>query len=200
MTFVPAPGIVQIAPIFDLKGQRCENVYHYRVGGTIDRAKLQAMAITYLTWFVAHNNLFSDSLGLQLIYCRDLSTANSQTFDFVPTGTTDGSRTSPTLPNNCTLAVKRETGFAGRSRRGRLYWTGITEDMLSDSNSLLQATAAALAAAQNTLLAAQIADNAAQEVVLHRKLGTGSDVVEYTVTDFVIDSQRRRLPGHNRHH
>lgn len=200
MAFVPAPGIVQVSPIITLDGQRCQNNFHYSVAGAIDRAKLQAMATTYLMWFTASAGIFTNTAELSLIYCRDLTTANSETLDFAPVAVTDGTRASPPLPNNCTLAIKRESGKAGRSRRGRLYHVGLTQDMLSGHNIVNPAQAANLAIQYNTLMADQLAANAATEVILHRATGTGTVIVEYTVTDNNIDSQRRRLPGHNIHH
>lgn len=200
MTFVPAPGIIQLNAIFQQAGQSTENTFHYHTGATIDRALLQAMATTYLMWFTANAGLFSNAVALTLIYLRDLTTQESQTFDFVPHTTADGTRTSPMLPNNVTLAIKRETGLAGRSRRGRIYWPGITEDMQSSSNEILTGTAATLAVQLNTLLSSQLSDNSVTEVIYHRKVGTGTPVVGYTITDLNLDSQRRRLPGHNRHH
>jgi hypothetical protein len=52
----------------------------------------------------------------------------------------------------------------------------------------------------NTLMNAQLADNSATEVILHRKTGLFTPIVGYTMADFTIDNQRRRLPDHNRHH
>lgn len=200
MAFVPAPGIVQVSPIITIANQRCQNSFYYQVAGAIDRAKLRAMATTYLMWFTASAGIFTNTAELILIYCRDLTTANSETLDFAPVATTDGTNASPALSNNCTLAIKRESGKAGRSRRGRLYHIGLVQSMLNSSNTLLPSQASNIAVQYNTLMASQLTDNGAVEVILHKKLGTGTPIVEYTVTDNVIDSQRRRLPGHNIHH
>jgi len=200
MPFVAAPGIVQLNGIMTLGGQNAENTFHYKPSGTINVALLTAMAVTYVNWWAAHAGLYSNTVGLTLVYLRDLTTQTGLTLDYAPSTTTNGTRTAQPLPNNCTLAIKRETGLAGRANRGRVYWVGICEDMLSDANTLVHAVAANLAASLNTLLAAQLSDNSAQEVILHRHVGTGTPVVGYVETDDTIDSQRRRLPGHNVHH
>lgn len=200
MPFVPAAGIISLNGIMTLAGQRVENTFHYHVTATINRALLQAMATTYVTWWASNAGLYSDTTALVLVYLRDLTTQSGQTLDFVPAATTDGTRANPALSNNCTLAIKRETGLAGRQNRGRVYWVGLTTNMLSDSNTLIHGTAATLAGALNTLMAAQLSGNAATEVIYHRSLGTGTPVVGYVETDDVLDSQRRRLPGHNIHH
>lgn len=200
MPFVPAPGIVQMNAIMTLSDEKVENTFHYRVAGTITRTVLHNMAQTYVTWFAAHASLFSNTTGLILIYLRDLSSASGFTLDFTPATTTDGSRTSTALPNNATIAVKRETGLAGRKNRGRVYWVGLTQDMLSNPNQIILGTGAALATALDALRTQELSDNGATEVILHRALGTGTDVAGYVLSDQTIDSQRRRLPGHNRHH
>ena len=200
MPAVPAPGIVQLNGIMTLADEKVENTFHYRVSGTVTRAILEAMANTYVSWWSAYAGLYGTSVGLILVYVRDLSSSSGQTLDFVPTSTTDGTRTSPLLPNNVTIAIKRETGLAGRSNRGRVYWVGITQDMLSSPNQMVLGTAASLAAALDNLRTSQASANSATEVILHKASGTGTDVIGYVPADQTLDSQRRRLPGHNRHH
>lgn len=199
MPFVPAPGIITMATIMTWNGERVENTFNYHSAGTINSTLLQAMAQTYVNWFTAHESDFSNTVGLELIYLRDLTSQTSTTFEFIPPTSTDGTRTSPTLPNNCTLAIKRQTGLAGRQNRGRVFHVGLTEDLLSGVNTVAQSQAALLATHYSSLLASQLTDNAVTEVIYHRKLGTGTTVLGYVCSDFVLDSQRRRLPGHNRH-
>lgn len=177
-----------------------ENTFHYHVTTTIDLAKLGSMAARYIAWWTANVGLYSNDVGLELVYVRDLTTASGATLDLAPTTTTDGTRTSNMLPNNVSFAIKRGTGLAGRANRGRIYWVGITEDMQSGKNTMKIATAGGLSAALNTLLSDMNASESAIEVILHRHLGTGTPVVAYTAADLNLDAMRRRLPGHNRHH
>lgn len=200
MSFVPAPGIVQLNGIMTLNDEKVENTFHYRVSGTIDRTILHNIAQTYVTWWAAHAGLYGTSVGLILVYVRDMGSQSGATLDFVPAATTDGTRTSSLLPNNVTIAIKRETGLAGRKNRGRVYWVGITQDMLSSPNQMVLGTAASLASALDALRTSQSSGNSATEVILHRASGTGTDVIGYVPADQTLDSQRRRLPGHNRHH
>lgn len=183
-----------------LAGERVENTFHYLLGVEPDIPTMTAMANTYIAWWVANAGLYSNACGLVLIYLRSLTTQTSPTVEIVPGATTTGTRVSPLKPNNCSIAIKRQTGHAGRKNRGRVYWVGITNDMMSDSNDLIPLTAANMAGALNTLLSDQAVGNAAQEVILHRSDGTTTPVISYTVVDQAVDSQRRRLPGHNRHH
>lgn len=200
MSFVPAPGIVTVNAIMALSNERVENTFNYAVSGTIDQAKLKAMCDTYIAWWTSHVGLFSVAVGLLLVYARDLTSQSSQTFEEAPATTLDGTRTSILLPNHVTFAIKRQTGLAGRKNRGRVYWVGITEDMTVSTNQIIAGTASSLATALDALRTTQSSSNGAVEVILHRALGTGTPVIGYTPSDQNIDSQRRRLPGHNRHH
>jgi hypothetical protein len=72
--------------------------------------------------------------------------------------------------------------------------------MTSGPNLVIAGTAITLATQLDELRLAQLSDNGATEVILHRADGTHTPVTQYVCSDFVIDSQRRRLPAHNRHH
>lgn len=200
MTFVNAPGIVTMGAIWSLDGERAENTFNYKVTGTIDVAKLNAMATTYATWAAANVAQFTDTALLLLVYMRDLTTQFGLTLDFTPTSTIQGTNASGLLPNNVTFALKRETGLAGRKNRGRIYWLGVNSNQRGAPQTLLSATANAWVGLLNNLMNSQASSNSAQEVIYHRALGTGTPVIGYTYTDLTLDSQRRRLPGHNRHH
>lgn len=200
MPFVPAPGVVQMSTILTWNSERCENVFHYHTSATIDAALLHNMANQYVIWFGAHEADFSNTVQLSLIYLRDLTTQFGLTLDFAPTTSLDGSRTSPSLSNNCSIAIKRQSGLAGRKNRGRLYHIGLTQDLKDSNNTIIPSQAAGIANDYNSFMSDMLTDWGMQEVILHRKDGTFTPISNYTLTDFVIDSQRRRLPGHNRHH
>lgn len=199
MPFVNAPGIVEMAPIWEVDGQPCENTFYYKVTGTIDIAKLTAIANSYITWAAAHVDQWATNCRLLKVYMRDLTTQHSATVDIIPTSSVVGTKTGNALPNNVTFALKRMTGLAGRANRGRIYHLSVVEDDRDGDNQYTPARATSLVTNLNTLLAAQNTANSAQEVVFHRNLGTGTTVIGYTFTDLDLDSQRRRLPGHNRH-
>lgn len=201
MTFVPAPGIVILDAIWGTGEQLVENTYAYRVTGTIDNAKLTAMAVTYQTWAAANTSLFSDQYALEKIYVRDMTTQGSHSVEYNPTSVIDGTDSSAVLPNNVSWALKRFTGLAGRANRGRIYWIGLTMGDLDATNqAITKARANLRITAALALMSSQSTSNGAVEVIYHRKLGTGTDVFSYAYSDLFLDSQRRRLPGHNIHH
>lgn len=200
MPFVPAPGIVQFDGIWSLDGQNVENTFNYKKGGAITYADLQAMATTYFNWVAATLSAWPTNCQVVKAYVRDLTSASSVVGEFKPVVPLVGSATGTVLPNSCTIAIKRQTQHAGRANRGRVYWLALREADRADDNHIIPARADSFAADLNTLMASQLADNAATEVILHRKFGTSTDVTSYLLTDYTIDNQRRRLPDHNRHH
>jgi hypothetical protein len=200
MSFVPAPGVVALNAIFTLDNQNCENTFNYRVSGTIDYAKLQAMANTYFAWALSVISAWPTNVQINKCYVRDLTTAGSVVGEFLPSSPLVGTAAGTTLPNNNTIAIKRETQHAGRTNRGRIYWVGIRREDLADANHMIPARATSFATNLNTLKSSQSSANSAVEVILHRGSGTTTDVTNYVCADFTVDSQRRRLPDHNRHH
>lgn len=197
--FVPAPGVVSVDAIFLQDNQKVENTYHYHVSGTIDQAKLQGIATTYFSWMNARLGDWPTNVECISIYLRDLTTANSATAEGTPLTALIGTKTGAALPNNVTIALKRQTGLAGRANRGRLYWVGLTASDVSDANHIANSRVNQMRDALNTLMTAQVTDNAAQEVILHKKLGTYTPILGYTYSDLTLDAMRRRLPDHNRH-
>lgn len=200
MPFVPAPGIVTLDAIWQQANEIVENTFAYHLAGAITAANLTAMAAAYAAWVSGHTNFFATDCQLNKIYLRDMTSVNAQTLEYnvVPpiVGTAGGS----SMPNNVTFALKRQTGLAGRRMRGRVYIIGLTDTMLDSSRQQLTSTwGGNLNTAYNALMAAMLAGPAATEVVYHRALGTGTNVAGYVFSDLYLDSQRRRLPGHNRH-
>lgn len=200
MPFVPASGIVSMQCIWSLDNQNVENTFNYQVAGTIDRAKLHDMAASYAAWVSANASGYPSNSQLLKIYLRDMSTQNGTTLEFIPATTIVGTNATSVLPSNVTLAIKRETGKAGRAMRGRIYLIGISANQRNDDNHISSAVALSFVTQLNTLMATQLSANGATEVIYHRHLGTGTPVVGYVTSDLTFDSQRRRLPDHNRHH
>lgn len=112
-----------------------------------------------------------------------------------------GSDSSGGLPTGVTAAVKRFTGVPGRSYRGRIFWLGTPHSALvSGSEDTLQTsfTTGVVGALSNlaTQLTAASADW--EQVVYSRVADVATPVFGWTFADAFVDSQRRRLAGHNR--
>lgn len=199
MPFVAAPGIVSIDAVWTIDQQPVENTFHYKPTVAITRDLLSSMCNTYITWANASIGNWSTQTGLLKVLARDLTTQAGLTFEAQPVPPVTGHNASQPLPNNVTIAIKRQSGLAGRALRGRVFHFGMAEDFLQEFNTLSVSFGNTLVAAYEGLMTAMVADNEAPEVILHRKLGTSTPVANYVLTDFTLDSQRRRLPGHNRH-
>lgn len=201
MTTPDAPGIVALNAIWQCASENVENTYHYHVAGTIDIAKLTAMAVTYKNWVAANVVLWSTQSGFIKAYLEDLSSSSAASLEYNPPTVVDGTDAGNILPNNVTWAVKRMTGLRGRANRGRIYWIGLTDASTDPSGQqITKPRADVRVTAAAALMASQFTDNGAQEVIYHKSHGTGTNVSGYSYSDLFLDSQRRRLPGHNIHH
>lgn len=204
--FIPFPNTIEIDAHYLVEDIPCENVYHVHGGAAWTSTSMAAAAAAFATWEAAEaaHHRSSDVLFVGA-HVRDLTTATSGEVDH--TDNVAGVLTGPRLPNHCTIAIKAGTGIAGRSFRGRTYWIGLTQDQLdtNDCNLIVIAVANAIVAHMAALIAVAW-PNSGQLVVASRRTG-GTDrttgvstpIIEYSLVDRFVDSQRRRLPAHNRH-
>jgi len=104
------------------------------------------------------------------------------------------------MPNQVTFAIKKQSGLTGRSARGRVYWIGLTRDMLQvDENKLKIADSDAVEAAVDAMRAA-ITATVWQAVIVSRffegaKRPTGivKNWISSDAVDIRVDTQRPRL-------
>lgn len=198
--FVPAPGVVSLDAIWVMDQQSMENTFHYHIGVAATSAILQGICNTYITWASANSALWTTAATFVKCYARDLTTQTGLVEEVVPPGPgIHGTDAASPLPNNVSFALTRRSGHAGRANRGRVFAFGITSAQMNGENSLAASRAGTYRSLYDGLMAAQLSDNNATEVILHRKLGTFIEVEQYGFSDLFVDSQRRRLPGHNRH-
>jgi hypothetical protein len=196
----PAPGIAALEAIWNIEGQICENTFHYTVAGGIDVAALNSIIACYENWVSTHPTLWHNASQLVKMQARDLTSSSGASVEANVTPPVSGTGGAGAQPNNVTFSLKRQTGLRGRKMRGRVFLLGIPTTSLDvGAQTLLVAVAAAYATAYNALLSSMLSAANATEVILHRSLGTGTQVTNYVYADLYMDSQRRRLPGHNRH-
>lgn len=207
MTFQPCPGIAEVVEQFNSGGQIVENVYHVQSDTPWTVTLLHTLLTTVQGWESATGSLHrhSDTLATYL-RAKDLTTQNGPE-DQLSINVDGQIATGDQLPNNVTFSVKAQTGIAGRAFRGRTYWVGMPKSYQDSTaiNTVLAARVSDIVGGLNTLLV-DLDAIAATPVVLSRYLnnvkrgnGIGTPIVSYAATDNYFDSQRRRLPGHNRH-
>jgi hypothetical protein len=227
MAFQPCPGIASITMEYSqFDGEFAENVFHVGRGDLSAWTAGQLAVITevFASWFdgggswAPLNNLsgfMQQNSQLLRVSGRGLDVEGGA--EFVHVSGASGVNPDDPLPNGVTFAVTLRTGFAGRSFRGRWYVPNLTEAGATTepdlnvikfdiANDLVNTTEAL--AAQVT-----IADAGAALVVLsrfnkdavpapphERATGIGTPVIGAGYHDLFMDYQRRRAPGHNRHH
>lgn len=133
-----------------------------------------------------------------------------------------GSSDQPALPNNVTVAIELRTANLGRSFHGRSYYPGAVESLTNpavDPNVVTPANVAILIAMYENLRtsmeAAEFSTLGVDDVIndrfplvvmsfvgagVERDPAVATQVTACTLSDPYVDSMRRRLPGHNRHH
>lgn len=202
MPFVPVSNTVEVTIKCLYDQQLAENtLYFTHDAGAPSTADIADLLATLESWF-GTNLLSAASQDVQLfsLHGRDLTTSAGPQADR-SSGMT-GVLLDPQLPNNDTLAISFRTGVAGRSFRGRNYIIGLTTAQVT-RNIVNPDVLSILLAAYEALPTAVSPDWA--HVVVSRKSGglwrtegVATPVASYVVTDNIVDSQRRRLPGRGR--
>jgi len=187
---------------FTTPGGVAENVLHFLVSAPeIGPDVLDAIGLALANWW--HSDLrvmVPSSIALQRIVLTDLSAEGSYqtvyTTDLPDTGTS----TFAHVPDNVTVAVRKGSGFSGRSNRGRIFHVGLNiaqivgdqiddaaQDALNDAYSALM-TLSPVGATVDFVIVSYCNDGAWR---------TTANLVAVTEigVDPNIDSQRRRLAG-----
>lgn len=207
MDFVPATGIAQFEQVFSTNGGNAENVWH------VLHTDLSAWTATQLTamcnviqgWEQSDARFRRVAAVTHLkTLARDLSVQFGS--EVTGSGSSPGTLAGAALPGNVTFAIKKESGKAGRAFRGRVYHIGCSESQQSgDTYNGVQVTG--LLSTYNNLLSLVNAVSNCQLVILQSQVNKvknnprkGIPIIDFAAVDENLDSQRRRLTGHNIHH
>lgn len=208
MVFVPVSNTCEVVMKYSDNTQQAANVYHVHNAGAWDVTTMTALANLFKTWESGTGSIYRNmNVYLYDIYVRDLTTANSLSFDVPVSPVINGQEgSSPQAPNNVTVAIKAQTGLAGRSFRGRSYWIGLSDNQIGGS-FVAAGSLANIVAALNTLRSSVNGVSGHTMVVASKRsggaprvAGVTTDITTWLAVDNAIDSQRRRLPFHNVHH
>lgn len=205
MAFVPVPNAVMAEIRMSLDNQLIENTLYFRPTAESGDTSLVGLGNALLLWWTTSYRVkLPDSVSLREIYLTDLDSATGPTHTQpAPAPAPIGLAATPVMPNNVTIAVSFRTGARGRSYRGRNYFGALGETQIS-SNTLDGATQAGIIAAYQALLSGSIADDWEWGVVSRftagapRVTGVFTPITSVLITDSIVDSQRRRLPGRGR--
>lgn len=204
MPFVSVPNTAEATVVYSgPNNNQMVNTYHFRrpVEGW-DPDSLQALGEALLDWEEnyarGHRSNQVRCLGVE---CRDLNTQDSFLVFVAKVPPIVGQINQGVLPANVTLAVSFRTPFAGRSFRGRSYWIGLAEGDVSGDfvspgrgdgivnacNALKDVVAPAVGA--ELVVVSKVANGQP------RTVGVATPVTSIGLTDFRVDTQRRRLIG-----
>jgi hypothetical protein len=201
MAFIPTLQTVRVDALQDLDGQHCENtLWYYSAGGTLDTVDMAGLGAAVNSVFTTSMVAFhSDSWTYRGCVVTDQTSESAPAVN-VPVTPAAGTDASVSAPNNVSFVIKFLTSGRGRSSRGRNYVVGIPNAQIG-GNQVDSFYVAGLVSAYEQLLIPSLDIDASLVVVSHyvdlapRAAGLAQPVTAISFTDYVVDSQRRRLPG-----
>lgn len=186
--------------VYDFLGQEIMNVFYWKGDAPLIAADLSGLVDEIHTAWAAHQKAHQ-STGLTLKYIEATALDTDGGAQVTVSVNETGSIAGNVYPGGVTIALKFSTGSAGRSFRGRMYWTGIAESQAS-GNVLLDAVADAFVTDMNDFFDdVETATGLTHVVVSYcngnawRTTGVATPVLTVLLTDKNLDSQRRRLAG-----
>lgn len=177
---------------------------HFSSGAALTTTTMNALIDAYIAWETAQGSqIRATTTGLNRIIATDLTTATSPVVDRQVLPVISGIGASQQCPNNVTVAVAIRTALRGRSYRGRIYHIGMPITHCVGSQ-LLAAERTDYTTRYSLLLALGVAPifhlGVLSRVQNKVRMANGIWTQATAITiDVNLDSQRRRLPGHNRH-
>lgn len=202
MAFIPVNLVAEVEMRYLWDAQRVENTlyFHSNPAVDLDTALMDALGLYMVTWFDDHlSNYLCTDISLQEVYITELTNDTAPTVSYVTGLPLPGLVAEDSCPNNDGVCVSFRTAGRGRSARGRNYVPGMRKTQLT--NSTWDTSYVDGIAGVYDLLRTAGPDNWAWGVVSRyhnnapRSTGLFQAITAALVVDYVVDSQRRRLPG-----
>lgn len=204
MAFVPTPQTASVSLRYTAANQLLENtLYFFKDDGQWDVSSLAELTEDVETWWLTtHRAVTCNIVEYREIVATDISTEAGVQVTRSTVPTPIGLIEQPHLPLNVTIALSFRTNQRGRSFRGRNYWPALGEGQVS-GNNLNPATATQFVDAYFQLVAPAPALRPGFTWVALSRYSDGQPraeglatlITNVLLTDTIIDSQRRRLPG-----
>jgi hypothetical protein len=162
---------------------------------------MTTVAQTFKLWWDAEMAPITHTgTSLQQIEVTDISSEDDDGIIYTTGLPSVGTSSGNALPNNVTVATKLLSGLTGRSRRGRKYFVGMSDNNISaGAQNILGAMQTALNQAYEELLTLLTAEDWTWIIVslisngVPRTEGLKTPIIAFA-TNLVLDSMRRRLP------
>lgn len=202
MAFVPAAGIAEVFMEFVCNGKPGLGfVLHYEKTAPAWTSAILADLGEYLrVWFNTHlKPQMHTSSALQRIRMRDLTTQNGLVADYATGLPISGTLAGSPVTNNVAFSLKKNTGFAGKNFRGRIYQFGFVEvDTIGNTLDSARANAYVDAWTEALFISGGLADYGMVLVSKYfnnapRAAALVTDVTSITYADLTVDTRRDRL-------
>lgn len=141
MPFVPATNVLEVAALGTYSGEEVVNVWHVeKPAGSIQEDDLDNVAGIFDLWYSTDfAPLVHTSWTHNRTRVRDLSAQDGLVKEYAVN--TVGQRSGSPLPGSNTVCISLRSGLAGRSRRGRKYFSGSVHADLVGADVNLWSTA-----------------------------------------------------------
>lgn len=189
---------------FSYDNEPAANVLHFResiVPASGDPCLLGEDLATWWSTEVAPN--VPSTCILNNVTVTDLSASGPPACVFTAGLPDSGGGASAQLPNNATLVFSVRTLLRGRSFRGRIYHVGLGETFVTGNQAVALLLAPLLAAYQTLVTDLGTPGTTGWQLGILSYFTAGAlrpqpvfTDADSISTDGVVDSQRRRLPGH----
>lgn len=201
MTFQSVPETAEIAVLAFQNGRAVQNTFHARFSGGYSTQQLTDMAAAIDDVIVASwRPIWTSSVSYLGTEVRGLELENDQVV-LNTDGAGAGNNTNQEAPNSVAFAVRKLSGFTGRSARGRIYWFGIPFTYVQANGDFIAQTNADAIVAAVAAVRQAIIDEGATPVIVSRynagaKRATGITFVWATTSSYNLrlDSRRDRMP------
>lgn len=203
MAFQAVPDTAEVDVIYIQSGEIVQNSFYASLAGGYALADLVALAAAVDAVMVSDwlPSQVVDAIYLRtevrgLAFENDIVAENSD-------GGGAGALGGLPMPNNVTFAVKKSSGFTGRSARGRTFWIGMPQNKLQVTNENL-IISSYVTEVQNAVDAVRAAINAVAGWTpvlvsrfadgLKRDEGVTFPWIGTSNVNSVVDTLRGRLP------
>lgn len=206
MAFVPAVDTARVCVNQTLHGQLICNILHFTKAGGWSAADLTALANAVIAaWNTRVGPVQSTDVQYTNVQARDMSAQDAEIIEVPFPALSGGDVVGAALPGNCATCVSFRTGFGGRSRRGRIYLSGLVESLIT-GNQLSEGHRNTIQQNMNAFIADMLAAGFQLAVASYfsgvapggGSLPRATALVTPILTALVdgwVDSQRRRLQG-----
>jgi hypothetical protein len=198
------PKVAKVTLVFQRDTRTFVNTFHVSGALELGAGDLITIANFFKAWYTANYKAqLPAGVGLNQIQVRKLWPPAPLAYDLNVSPPEPGLKGLPMEAANSTLTMSWRTGFAGKAFRGRDYVPALAESEVTQNDTVISSLLVGLASAGGALINAAVLAGFPLGV-FHAPLITPK-LLDNTITEiltcvleYIVDSQRRRLPGRGR--